>query len=425
MRKIKAMISVIVLVVFIVASCNYSASLLVKASEGNEERNYEESVDDQAGLLTDIEVIGVQENLKDFNQYGNAYVITTNEEDPDVKATAEAYYATKGKNAENGVVELINMKERQVYFVRYGELLTEISDDEWNEVVDLAVAYLKDEQYANAITEPFALIEEICEKTDDSSKNVNDTSASQNQTDDIRDSSSDVGETKVLKQENLSTGHVAIVVDDASILTESEKTKLLSDMMPLTEYGSVLFCSTEAYVYDAVDLDAQNKYKEYLGEDDGTEFYINMNVRKIWIANYGSIKKVITTNYSNSIADNVYKLATKGKYYECASNAYKQEGKLLAGQNISQPMKHISNALLGLIAAMFVNFGLVWVFSRPRAASKKEILNAIQYSVDLGNPRTIKTGKEKIYSPINSGYDGSSGGSSGGGGGFSGGGHDF
>lgn len=180
MRKIKAMISVIMLAVFIVASCNYSASLLVKASEGNEERNYVEQVDDKADLLTDIELSGVIERLEDFKQYGNAYVITTNEEDPDVRATAEAYYSIKGKKAENGVLELINTKERKVCFVRYGELLTGISDDEWNEVVDLAEAYLNNEEYAYAITDPFALIEEI------------------------------IGETNVLKQENLSTGHVAI-----------------------------------------------------------------------------------------------------------------------------------------------------------------------------------------------------------------------
>ena len=118
------------------------------------------------------------------------------------------------------------------------------------------------------------------------------------------------------------------------------------------------------------------------------------------------------------------------------TSAFDRIHSLLAGRRIAQPMKYISNALLALILASFINYFVVRLTSRSSKACTKEILDSISTKFSFTNPRRKLDYQTKAYQPASSGgghsggsgHHGGGGHSSGGGGGHSsggGGGHRF
>lgn len=89
---------------------------------------------------------------------------------------------------------------------------------------------------------------------------------------------------------NQDTGYEAVIVDDAFLLSVSEKSMLLEKMKLITTYGNVMFnsisynsTSTESYI--------KSLYREKYGSESGTIFVIDMDNRKI----YGYIVMVLLT----------------------------------------------------------------------------------------------------------------------------------
>ncbi len=225
-------------------------------------------------------------------------------------------------------------------------------------------------------------------------------------------------------------GRKVIIADKQSLLSDSEVQKLLEDMKKLTAYGNVLFVSDYPAGWNTGNAAART-YDSFFKEKDGTEFYFDMHNRKIYIYSMGSVLKVIDQGYANSITDNVYKKASRGDYYGCAASAFAQIFTVLDGGRIAQPMKVISNALLGLIMAFLIGYSML-IFSTGR--EKEPGIELIAGDGGLGaailvaqHGRSRKvTVKRQLPSSGGSGYSGGySGGSSGGfsgGGGYSGGG---
>lgn len=233
---------------------------------------------------------------------------------------------------------------------------------------------------------------------------------------------------------NPDTGYRVAVEDNAALLSEAEKQALADSLTEITAYGSAAFVTTAENNASAA-VFAESCYRSLFGTDSGILFLIDMDNRKIYIFSDGAIYKTITKAYANTITDNVYSYATRGDYFGCASEAFSQVLALLRGQKIAQPMKYISNALLAVIAALFINLGLVSHFTRLQKRGSKEILKHAQKQFTYTKPTAVFTHKSRTYNPIESDSSGSSGGgsssggSSGGGGGGSssggGGGHSF
>lgn len=241
----------------------------------------------------------------------------------------------------------------------------------------------------------------------------------------------DMSECRAEEVFNPDTGFRVVVEDDAGLLTEEQRAELADVMQPITAYGNVAFktigknaSSTENY--------ARNYYKNIFGTDSGTLFLIDMDNRNIWIFSDGAVYKVITTAYANTVTDNVYRYASAANYYECAAEAFREIYALLEGERIAQPMKYISNALLALLLAMLINFGLVTYFTRLKKSSEDEILSNIDRKFTFTKPNAVYTHQTRVFDPVStsSGGSGGGGGSSGGGGGGGsssggGGGHSF
>lgn len=217
-----------------------------------------------------------------------------------------------------------------------------------------------------------------------------------------------------------------IIEDDADLLTNNEEEKLYEIMNESIEYGNIVF-KTISYNSSSAESYARNYYHSLYGTESGTIFLIDMDNRDLYIFSYGKNYSYITSSKANIIADNVYRYATKGEYFKCASKTFKQINTVLSGGKISEPMKYISNAIISLILASFLGFIYVLETSRMKKSIKNfDVQEEFRvYSIDVK-----KTGTHRVYSPPSSSSGGgssSSGGSSGGGGGSSGGGggHSF
>ena len=217
-----------------------------------------------------------------------------------------------------------------------------------------------------------------------------------------------------------------IYEDDAKLLSEDEKEKLKEVMIPLTEYGNIMFKTINDNSYTSTDAYASNYYHNTIGTSSGTLFLIDMDRRNIFIFSDGSNYNVITKSKAYIITDNVYTYASKEKYFDCAREAFSEIKTLLDGGKILEPMRHISNALLSLTVSAFITFFIALSRTRIKKAKNSEILKNCHIAFQTGEVSVTKTGTHRVYSPQS---DSSSGGSSGGGGGGGssggGGGHSF
>lgn len=225
---------------------------------------------------------------------------------------------------------------------------------------------------------------------------------------------------------NPDTGYVVILEDDADLLTEEQESGLIEEMQKITEWGNVGFKSIDYNSTTAANY-LESYYREQFGRESGTIFLIDMDNRKIWFKNDGKISKIITNSYSDTITDNVYRYASKGDYYGCAAEAYREAAAVLSGNAIAQPMKYISNALLAIILALLFNYLIMRNMGKNRVPGQKERLQSMNYHYSLINTRADYVNTTKRYDPQSSGSSGGSGGGGGGGGGHSGsgGGHSF
>ena len=228
---------------------------------------------------------------------------------------------------------------------------------------------------------------------------------------------------------NDETGYDAYIFDEADILTSPEEEELMEVMEELTYYGNVVFCSI-AENYTTPSAMASDLYVQIFGANthSGTLFLIDMEHRELYLHNAGNVKGdmsyAISSSKSNSIMDNVYKLASKGDYCGCAKKTFRQELTLLGGGKIAQPMRLASNIFLAITIALLLSYAVVKAFSKTPKPSEKELLAAIRTKQNLYDFKKVFTRQTREYSPQSS-SSGGGGGGGGGGGHTSGGGHGF
>lgn len=223
---------------------------------------------------------------------------------------------------------------------------------------------------------------------------------------------------------NPNTGYKCIIEDDASLIGENSINSLREKMIELTEYGNIMFKTTNVNSSTATYY-AQNYYHKTFGTASGSLFLIDMENRQIYIFSDGANYNIITSSKAYSITDNVYRYAKNEQYYNCAYETFDQMLTLLKGNKINEPMRYISNVLISITCAAFLNYFFVVSKSKIRKASAKEIIKFSKSSVQIGNVNAYKSGTTKEYRPVSdssSSGGGSSGGGGGGGGGSSGGG---
>ncbi len=191
----------------------------------------------------------------------------------------------------------------------------------------------------------------------------------------------------------------AILEDDAGLLSPEEKDALSVLMLKITAYGNVAFKSINENNLSTGTY-AQNYYWDLFGSESGILFLIDMANREIYLYSDGEIYEVITNAYARTITDNVYRYASAGDYYSCATKTYEQVYDLLEGNRIAQPMKYISNGLLAIILALLMNFGLFCLVTNKKSPGSEKILRNAEVSFRSTKPKAVLTGKTKVYDPV-------------------------
>lgn len=158
---------------------------------------------------------------------------------------------------------------------------------------------------------------------------------------------------------NPQTGFQVLIRDDNDLLTAEQESSLVEVMKPITEYGDIIFWSTDEYTYNEIDQAKRMRYSLYGDESSGI-FAINMRVRKVTFQSDGAIYSMVSRSYARSITDNVSGYASSGDYYRCAAEAYAQIHQVLQGNRIAEPMKYISFAVIGLMLAFVLVVGIVF-----------------------------------------------------------------
>lgn len=214
------------------------------------------------------------------------------------------------------------------------------------------------------------------------------------------------------------------ISDMADLLTEEEEEELYEVMLPGTEFGNMVFITTE----DAEDYESKDYIEMLYQTTDslrGTEaviYLIDMDNRMLWITGYKKLSGVISPDYGNLITDNVYKYAKSGDYASCALRGYRQIVQRLSGSRVSGPLRGIGNLCIAVIIAEILCFLIAYATSVSRKTDEYEVLDNVERTINIRNQKVKKTGTRKVFDPQSN--SSSSGGSrgGGGGGGFSGGG---
>lgn len=174
-----------------------------------------------------------------------------------------------------------------------------------------------------------------------------------------------------LVYENEETGYFILIDDMADLLSEDEEEALVDEMFPLTAWGNAYFCTDSTGEGSSENDLAATLYEEKFGHRvSGAIFLIDMSRRKLAIHCDGEVRNTVTTDYTQTITDNIYRKATAGDYYACAAEAFRQMITLLEGGKISQPMKHVNNALLALMLALFICY--LYMSGKSKTASEKK-----------------------------------------------------
>lgn len=228
---------------------------------------------------------------------------------------------------------------------------------------------------------------------------------------------------------NPETGYKAFINDDEDLLTDGEEEALLQEMIRLTDFGNVGFVScyaagttTEAY--------AREEYARMLGSTSGSVLFIDMYNRIIQIHSNGAMYGIVGRSEAEAITDNIYKYASNGNYYACASACFSQIYELTGGGHIARPMKHITNALVAVTLAILINYIYVAIQRNKAKVNETKLVTAIAeggVTADIAWTRVTKEVRVSSDSDSGGGGGGFSGGGGGGGssGGGGGGGHSF
>ena len=302
----------------------------------NPETKFNVLIRDDCNLLTEQQEKSLTEDMKPLTEFVNAVCFTTdayNEEELQ-KFTEKA---EPPLNYDDVFAAIFDMKSNQMWQYRDGKALSLITKDEKSLIFDAAGGWQDNPDKYAAIKRIFAQAEQAL--SGESTELV----------------------TQQVDYVNPETGYRAVIRDEDDLLTDEEELLLIGDMKPITEYGNAAFWSTGVHTSNEIDQ-ARQKRKELFGFDSAVVFAVNMNNRKLTIQSIGKINEYVTDSKARSITDNVKSYASSKDYYSAAKEAFSQMYNVIRGENIPEPMKYASYAVLALIIGLIA--ALAFVFSK-------------------------------------------------------------
>ena len=380
----------------------FSITFNVKAEEEidetiNNNEKYTVIVEDAANMFSHENEENFKKDIETFTEYGNFAIRTIIKNDKEtLKESAEEYYKERFGDS-SGTLLLINWSNRELCIYSEGYNHTIITDEEAERITNETRETFKNNEIAKGTKEVVYKIYKLFNPTFESTEET-------------------IGEYKL------------IIEDEAGLITNEEDIKKIRDKMAaLTEWGNVAFKTVPVggNAYGSTASLASAYYHEKFGTESGSVFIIDMDKRNIYIFSDGYNYTIITDGKAEIITDNIYRYATNEDYYTCAYTAFDQINTLLSGGKILEPMRHISNIVVAIVLAFFINFIIVAKSTKIKKEEVNEVIKNCDVSVTASNITGRKTGTHRVYSPQSSGSSGGGGGGGGGGSSGGGGGHSF
>ena len=154
-----------------------------------------------------------------------------------------------------------------------------------------------------------------------------------------------------LTWKNSKTGFRAVIEDELDLLTAAEERKILDEMIPLTEYGSVAFWSTREESAD-VQTQAEEKRRALFGEESSCIVVINKAYQQLSIQSRGQLAKVVTSSRAGRIAVCGSTDLTRGQTYNAVSEAFSQIGTLTGSSKAAAHLRVFCNLFLSLMIGL-------------------------------------------------------------------------
>ncbi len=224
---------------------------------------------------------------------------------------------------------------------------------------------------------------------------------------------------EVLRRTNEETGYTAVIEDGASLLKDGDYDDVLNTMMGITDY-----CNAGLYTYGGSSTEyVENKAEAWANKvftGHCTIFIIDMATRQLLVWSSDDMMKTMTRAKGYTITDNVYTYASDKDYKGCVLTAFNQMHRVLMGENVTGPMRYISNVLLALAAAILLAY--LFISARMEQEVKVHMPDVITATIGAGAVIAAKTLSRKI---VHNSSSGSGGGFRSGGGGFRSGGGGF
>ena len=163
-----------------------------------------------------------------------------------------------------------------------------------------------------------------------------------------------------LTWKNSKTGFRAVIEDELDLLTAAEERKILDNMIPLTEYGSVAFWSTREESAD-VQTQAEEKRRALFGEESSCIVVINKAYQQLSIQSRGQLAKVITSARAGRIAARGSTDLTRGQTYNAVSETFSQIGTLTGSSKTAAHLRVFCNLFLSLMIGLTLTSAFVLV----------------------------------------------------------------
>ena len=163
-----------------------------------------------------------------------------------------------------------------------------------------------------------------------------------------------------LTWKNSKTGFRAVIEDELDLLTAAEERKILDNMIPLTEYGSVAFWSTREESAD-VQTQAEEKRRTLFGEESSCIVVINKAYQQLSIQSRGQLAKVVTSARAGRIAARGSTDLTRGQTYNAVSEAFSQIGTLTGSSKAAAHLRVFCNLFLSLMIGLTLTSAFVLV----------------------------------------------------------------
>ena len=170
-----------------------------------------------------------------------------------------------------------------------------------------------------------------------------------------------------LTWKNSKTGFRAVIEDELDLLTAAEERKILDEMIPLTEYGSVAFWSTREESAD-VQTQAEEKRRALFGEESSCIVVINKAYQQLSIQSRGQLAKVVTSARAGRIAARGSTDLTRGQTYNAVSEAFSQIGTLTGSSKAAAHLRVFCNLFLSLMIGLTLTS--VFVLVRKKRADR-------------------------------------------------------